>query len=196
MHRAKTADDYYADAPHWRDEIAKLREILHASGLEETIKWGQPTYTTNGKNVVGLGAFKSYCGLWFFQGALLADEDEVLINAQEGKTKALRQWRMTSCRDINQARIKRYVKEAIALADQGKEIKAARPGKVVVPAELKKALAADKSVSAAFDQLRPGQQREYAQHITEAKRAETKERRIEKILPMIAAGIGLNDRYR
>ena len=196
MKRAKTVDDYINRAEKWQDELIRVRDVLRSTGLTETVKWGAPCYTHNGKNVVGIGAFKSYFGLWFFQGALLTDKDGVLINAQEGKTKALRQWRMTSSRDINQARIKRYVKEAIELADQGKEIKAARSGKVVVPPELKKALAADKKASAAFDQLLPGQQREYAQHITEAKRAETKARRIEKILPMMIAGKGLNDRYR
>lgn len=118
MHRAKTANDYYARAPHWRDEIAKLREILLASGLEETIKWGQPTYTAGGKNVVGLGAFKSYFGLWFFQGAALEDDSGVLINAQPGKTKDLRQWRMTSAADIRPAVIKRYLKEAKANSER------------------------------------------------------------------------------
>ena len=114
MHRAKTADDYYANAPHWRDEIAKLREILLASGLAETIKWGQPTYTANGKNVVRLGAFKSYFGLWFFQGAALEDDAGVLINAQPGKTKDLRQWRMSSAAEIKPAVVRRYLEEAAA----------------------------------------------------------------------------------
>lgn len=122
MHRAITADDYYATAPHWRDEIAKLREILLAADLEETIKWGQPTYTAAGKNVAGLGAFKSYFGFWFFQGAALEDDAAVLINAQPGKTKDLRQWRMTSATEIKPTVVKRYLKEAIANAERAQAL--------------------------------------------------------------------------
>ena len=94
----------------------RLRAILDATPLTAEIKWGAPCYTFNGKNVVGLMAFKSYFGLWFHQGVALKDEASVLINAQEGKTKALRQWRMTSVKDIKPAIVKRYLKEAIEIA--------------------------------------------------------------------------------
>ena len=84
---------------------------------------GAPCYTLNGKMIVGLGAFKSYVALWFYQGALLADTEGVLINAQEGKTKALRQWRFDSKRAIAARKIKAYVREAISLQEQALEIK-------------------------------------------------------------------------
>lgn len=196
MKRAKSVDDYVNTAEHRQAELKKLREILKSTPLEEDVKWGGPCYTHNGKNVVGIGAFKSYVGLWFFQGALLVDKDKVLINAQPGKTKALRQWRMTSSKEIKPAAIKRYVKEAIALVEEGKEVTAARTKKLLIPAELKTVFRADKAAIEAFTNLRPGQQREYADYVAEAKRDDTKQRRIEKILPMILAGKGLNDRYR
>lgn len=196
MDRAKTASAYYAKTSPWKDELLKIRAILQSTDLKEEVKWGAPCYTYNGKNIVGVGAFKSYFGLWFHQGALLRDDKKVLINAQEGRTKALRQWRMTSAKDIKPSFIKRYVKEAIDLAKAGKEIKADRAKSLLISPELAKALAANKKAGAAFKKLRPGLQREYADHIRDAKQAATKERRIEKILPMIVAGIGLNDKYR
>ena len=196
MERAKTAAAFYAKKSPWKDELLKLREILQKTDLKEEVKWGAPCYTYDGKNIVGVGAFKSYFGLWFHQGALLKDDKKVLINAQEGRTKALRQWRMSSAKEIKPTFIKAYVKEAIELAKTGKEIKADRSKPLVIPTELKKALGANKKAGAAFKKLRPGLQREYADHISDAKQAATKERRLDKILPMIVAGKGLNDKYR
>lgn len=196
MHKAKSADDYFATAKQWRDELAALRKLLLSAGLNEEIKWGAPTYTLGGVNVVGLAAFKSYVGLWFFQGALLADPDKVLINAQEGVTKAQRQWRFSSGKEIRPALVRKYVKEAIALAKSGVKVAKAPPRKFVMSPELKTALAADKNASAAFNAMTPACKREYADYINEAKQAATKERRIAKILPMMRAGGGLNDKYR
>jgi len=116
MSAGKTVDDYLDNAKHWQDELRRIRKILVATGLTETVKWGAPVYTNaDGKNVVGIGGFKSYFGLWFFEGAALEDSENVLINAQPGKTKMLRQWRMTSPEEIRPALIKKYVKEAAAL---------------------------------------------------------------------------------
>ena len=116
MSKGKTVDDYLASAKHFPDELRELRKILQSTGLAETVKWGAPVYTNaEGKNVVGIGGFKSYFGLWFFEGAALTDKEKVLINAQPGKTKMLRQWRMTSADEIKPAVIRRYVKEAAAL---------------------------------------------------------------------------------
>ena len=196
MKRYKTVDDYVANGGEWQDELKRLRLILQSTPLTEEVKWGAPCYTYGGKNVVGLAAFKGWVCLWFHQGALLKDDSKVLINAQEGKTKALRQWRMTSAKEIEPAIIKRYVNEAIALVDAGKEIKAKRSKTVSVPDELSKAMRRFKGATAGFRDLTPGKQREYAEYISSAKRDDTKQKRINKILPMIAAGVGLNDKYR
>lgn len=196
MKRCATVDDYIRDAALWQAELKTLRKILLSCDLAEEVKWGAPCYTYKGKNVVGLSGFKSYFGLWFHQGALLKDEDKVLINAQEGKTKALRQWRMTSTKDIKATVIKRYVKESIDQFAAGNEIKSDRNTAVVVPAELTAALRRSKGATVAFKELRTGLQREYAEYISSAKRDDTKQKRIDKVLPMITAGIGLNDKYR
>ncbi len=196
MQPSRSVDEYINAAEYWQKELKTLRKILTSTPLQEDWKWGAPCYTAAGKNIVGMGAYKSYFGLWFFQGALLTDDHQVLINAQRGKTKALRQWRMYSAADIRPPIIKGYVDEAIRLAREGREIAPARKQPVVIPPELAKALQANQSVARAFEKLRLGLQREYASYISEAKRIDTKRRRIEKILPMITAGMGLNDRYR
>jgi len=196
MKRYKTVDDYVASREIWQSEIRRLREILLATDLSEEVKWGGPCYTYDGQNLVGIGGFKSYFGLWFHQGALLQDKNKVLINAQEGTTKALRQWRMQSAKDIKTATIKAYVKEAIALVKAGKKIGPQKKKPIVVPPELKKAFAKNARAKNGFAALRPGLQREYTDHVASAKREETKQKRIEKILPMIAAGKGLHDKYR
>lgn len=196
MKRYETVDDYVANGGEWQNELKRLREILQSTPLTEEVKWGAPCYTYSGKNVVGLAAFKGWVCLWFHQGALLKDDSKVLMNAQEGKTKALRQWRMTGAKDIKPGIIKRYVKEAIGLVDAGKEIKAERRKSVNVPDELTKAMRRHKGATAGFRGLTPGKQREYAEYIASAKRDDTKQKRVDKILPMIAAGVGLNDKYR
>lgn len=115
MTRAANPSAYFENLEKWRAEAQRLRAILLACGLDETLKWGRPVYAAGGRNVVGVAAFNSYFGLWFFDGARLADKDGVLVNAQEGKTKSMRQWRMTAAQDIRPALVKAYVKEAMAL---------------------------------------------------------------------------------
>lgn len=196
MQGSKTVDDYIKSKPEWQAELVKLRDILNATGLEETIKWGAPCYTDGGKNIVGMAAFTAYFGLWFFQGALLSDPEGVLMNAQEGKTKAQRQWRFESARDIKVRTIMAYVAEAIELNRRGKEIKPDRAKPVTIPAELKAVFKSDAKLKTAFDAMSKGCRREYAEYVGEAKREETRRRRVGKIVPMILGGGGLNDRYR
>ena len=196
MARGTTVDEVLENARHFRAEQKTLRGVLQQSRLEETVKWGSPCYTYRGKNVVGIGGFKTYFGLWFHQGALLEDKAGKLINAQERKTKALRQWRMTSRDDIDADLILRYVDEAIALVEGNKEIKAERNRALDLPEELASGLRRTRGATVAFRKLTPGRQREYANYVAEAKRVATRQSRTEKILPMIIAGKGLNDRYR
>ncbi|MCA8958916.1 MAG: YdeI/OmpD-associated family protein [Planctomycetes bacterium] len=196
MKGARSVDEYLEGLDAWGDELERLREILRGTELDETVKWGAPCYTFAGKPVVGMAAFKSYFALWFHQGALLADPHGVLISAQEGRTKALRQWRFASKKEIAARRIQSYVKEAVERARAGERVPIDRSKPLILPVELKQALAASPEIEAAFAALTPGRRREYADHVAEAKRDATRQKRVEKILPMIAAGVGLHDRYR
>ncbi|MEK6481133.1 DUF1801 domain-containing protein [Catalinimonas sp. 4WD22] len=176
--------------------LEKLRALLLASELQETVKWGIPVYTLEGKNVVGMAAFKDYAGLWFYQGALLADEHHVLINAQEGKTQALRQWRFISVNELEPDIINEYVREAIAHQKAGIQVKMSKPKAVALPQIMKNALEEDKVLDRAFHDLSPAKRREYAAYISQAKREDTKLKRWEKISAMIRESKGLNDRYK
>ncbi len=128
MARCKSVGEYLEGHPQWAAALTTLRDILNATELAETVKWGAPCYTLGGKNVVGIGAFSQYVGLWFFQGVFLSDPDKVLINAQEGTTKALRQWRFTGAQEIDMDKVNAYVLEAIENQKQGKAIKPDRAG--------------------------------------------------------------------
>ena len=195
MDRTKTVQDYITARPERQQELILLRDLLLETELEETIKWGAPFYTIGGKNVVGLAAFKSYVGLWFHNGVFLKDPKGVLINANEENTRGLRQWRFTSIEEIQPKLIKQYVAEAIENQKKGKAIKP-KPKDFPMPAELKDALEQQKKLEEKFSLLTPFKQKEYKEYIGGAKQEKTRLSRLEKCIPLILEGKGLNDRYR
>jgi uncharacterized protein YdeI (YjbR/CyaY-like superfamily) len=147
--------------------------------------------------VIGLGAFKHHFGIWFFNGVFLKDEKNLLQSAQE-KTKGLRQMRFESINEIDKNSVLAYVKEAIENQRLGKEIKPSKTTKkdITVPEELQRYLKENAVLFDAFKRLKPSKQREYCEFIAEAKRDATKQTRLDKIIPMILQGIGLNDKYK
>ena len=196
MRKFESVQEYFDELEYFRAEALKLRKIVTAVGFDEVLKWSMPVYVYGGKNVVGIYASKKYVGLWFYQGVLLTDPDQVLVNAQAGKTKAMRHWRFDDLKKIKTTKIKKYCLEAMSLAEQGKEIKPNRNKPVNVPVELEKALAVNEKAALSFNAMSKSYRREYADYISDAKRADTKQRRIEKIIPMILDSVGLNDKYR
>lgn len=182
--------DIIAEMEPWVEELMLLREIVLSTGLKEEIKWGGPIYTLNGKNVLAIGGFKNFATIWFHNGVFLSDPAGVLINANEGNTRGLRQWRFTSMKEIKPALVKKYVQEAMKNAKEGKEIKPEKKEPLAFPDAFVKAMKKDKALKAAFEKLTPGKQREYIEYITEAKQEETRMRRIEKSVPIILSGRG------
>jgi uncharacterized protein YdeI (YjbR/CyaY-like superfamily) len=184
------------DSSHlWVEELDLLISIINKTPLVETIKWGAPVYTYNGKNVLGVMGFKNFFTLWFYKGFFLKDEACVLINANEENTKSLRQWRFTTKEDIDEKLVLRYINEAIEIEEAGLELK---PEKriVAIPEALQAALNASPALAEAFAKLTPGRQKDYNEHIASAKQEKTQLARLEKIKPMIMSGIGLNDKYK
>jgi uncharacterized protein YdeI (YjbR/CyaY-like superfamily) len=173
-----------------------LREIILSTGLKEEIKWGGPIYTWDGKNVLAIGGFKHYFTIWFHQGVYLSDPAKILINAGEGRTRGLRQWRFASMQEEKPALVKKYVLEAIKNAKEGKEIKPEKKAPLAFPAEMVTAFKKDKALKSAFERLTSGKQREYIEYVAEAKGEETRLRRAHKSIPLILHGQGLNDRYK
>lgn len=196
MKKVSSVEEYIEENSHFGEALSLLRDLINTTELEETLKWNAPVYTLNGKNVVGLGAFKNHFGIWFFNGVFLKDKNNLLEQAQE-KTKGLRQMRFESIDDIDKHAVLAYVTEAIENQKLGKEIKPEKMGKtIVIPKELQIALETNKNFQAAFKALTPGKQREYCEHIASAKQEKTKMSRLEKIKPMILKGMGLFDKYK
>lgn len=197
MKKIHTVEEYIEVNNHFSNELIELRKIIRKTELEETVKWNAPVYALNGKNVLGLAAFKNHFGIWFFNGVFLKDEQQLLVNAQEDKTKALRQMRFESMADIDKNAVRAYVKEAIDNQKLGKEIKPVRKTKPVnIPIELEKEFKTNPALSACFKALSPSKQREYCEHLATAKREATKQSRLDKIKPMILKGVGLHDKYK
>ena len=133
----------------------------------------------------------------FFQGCFLTDKEEVLENAQEGKTQAMRQWRFNELGEIDTILIKQYVLEAIKNSEEGRELKAKKNTKpIIIPKELQLELDKNDRLNETFNEFSLSKQREFTNYISEAKRQTTKQKRLEKIIPMIVNKIGLYDKYK
>ena len=197
MKAVKTVTEYLERHAHFEREILLLRELALGLGVNEAIKWGAPCYTLDGKNVFGIAAFKNYVGIWFFHGVFLKDTQKLLVNAQKDKTVGMRQMRFDSLKTMDAKLITSYLQEAIDNQKAGKIFKASKNTQpVVVPDELKAAFTTNLDFKSAFDGFTVSKQREYADYISEAKQAATKQKRLEKIIPMILKGIGLHDKYK
>lgn len=198
MEKCEKIDLFYQEEHPFSEGINALRQWIKECGLKEDYKWQVPTYTWNKKNIVSIAKFNKHYGVWFFQGGLLQDAEGVLQNAQEGKTKAMRHWKFTAPQPGNQARVKTYVLEALENEKQGKRIAADRkaPRVVALPELLQTEMKKDADFKRAFESLSPSKQRDYAEHISSAKREETKIKRWTTIVPMILDGKGLNDKYK
>lgn len=194
MIRAKSVDDYIDSAPEWAAEkLIVLRQLAIKAGFTEEVKWGAPNYSGKGI-VLGLAAFKGWVSLWFHQGSFLKDEQNVLLSAQE-KTKGLRQWRFLPEDKIDEQLVFKYILEAKANDAKGLKIKV-ESKTLVIPELLAEAMKEDGILKSAFESLTPGKQKEYAEHISSAKREVTQISRFEKCKPMIKLGVGLNDKYK
>jgi uncharacterized protein YdeI (YjbR/CyaY-like superfamily) len=178
----------------WKAEIAAMRRVLAGLTMTEERKWGQPTYTLDGKNIVILQCFKEYFALGFFQGALLKDPKKLLV--QLGQVHAGRVMKFTSAKEITAkaATIKAYVREAIAVEKAGLRMKPKKTSDYPVPEELTERFRKDPRFKRAFEALTPGRQRSYLYHFASAKQSATRRARIEKAMPAIFEGRGFLER--
>jgi uncharacterized protein YdeI (YjbR/CyaY-like superfamily) len=178
----------------WEAEIAAMRRVLVGFAMNEECKWGKPTYTVDGKNIVIMQGFKEYFALGFFQGALLKDAKKVLV--QLGQVQAGRVMKFTSVKDITAraATNKAYVREAIAVEKAGLRTERKKTSDFPVPEELTKRFRRDPRFKRAFEALTPGRQRSYLFHFGAAKQSATRVARIEKAVPAIFEGRGFLER--
>lgn len=189
-------DVFLTEAAQWRPEFKIMRSIILGCGLAEELRWGKPCYTLQGKNIVLIHGFKEYCALLFFKGALLKDPHHVLIQQTEN-VQAARQIRFTRVREIARLEpvLKAYIKEAIEVEKAGLTVNYKKTAEFSVPVEFQKKLKENPSLKKAFAALTPGRQRGYLLYFSAAKQSQTRESRIEKCLPQVLKGKGLNDDY-
>jgi uncharacterized protein YdeI (YjbR/CyaY-like superfamily) len=187
-------DWFFEKDTKWAAEYARLRSIVLDCGLTEELKWGCPCYTFQNSNVVLIHGFKEYCALLFFKGALLKDTDGILIQQTENVQSA-RQLRFTSVAEINKLQkiVKAYIYEAIEVEKAGLKVKLKKTAEYKMPEEFKLKLDKLPKLKTAFDELTPGRQRAYLFYFSQPKQAKTREARIEKYMPHILAGKGLDD---
>lgn len=187
-------DKYLKGAKKWQQEMTKLREIALSSPLTEEMKWGHPCYTLDGANIVLIHGFKEYCAFLFFKGALLKDSKKILIQQTEN-VQAARQARFTNVREIDKLKtaLKAYIKEAIEVEKAGLKVDFKEVSEFKVPEEFQKRLDENPAFKKAFDGLTPGRRRAYLLYFGGAKQSTTREARVEKCVPQILKGKGLDD---
>jgi uncharacterized protein YdeI (YjbR/CyaY-like superfamily) len=191
--RNPKVDALWRQEKKWREEFEALRSIVLDFDLAEEVKWYQAGYTLAGKNVVLIHGFKEYCALMFFKGALLKDSKRIL--ATPGQHQAARQLRFASLEEIIKMKpvLKAYICEAIEVEKAGLKVKLKKTVDFKIPDELQRKLDELPALKTAFAALTPGRQRNYIFHISQPKQSKTREARVEKCMPLILNGKGLND---
>jgi uncharacterized protein YdeI (YjbR/CyaY-like superfamily) len=187
-------DWFFEKAGKWQEETERLRTIMLECGLDEELKWGCPCYAHNKTNIVLIHAFKDYCALLFFKGALLKDTNGILVQQTENVQSA-RQIRFTNAREIvkMKAAIKAYVYEAIEVEKAGLKVKLKTTREFKVPEEFQKKLDKMPRLKKAFEALTPGRQKGYLLYFSPAKQSKTREERVKKYMKQILSGKGLED---
>ena len=186
-------DAYLDRATGWPEELRAIRPVLLDAGLDEQLKWGKPCYAHDGANIAILQEMKDFLALMFFKGALLADPEGVL-ESQGPNSRSAKRICFRSVDDVERLAptVSAYVAEAIDVEEAGLAVEPAP--ELELAAELAERLAGDPDLAEAFEGLTPGRRREYNLHVSEAKKAETREARVDKITPKILAGKGFRDR--
>lgn len=192
----KKAPNWNAYNDQWTDAEEFMQQLIVKTNLDKAVKWGMEVYTFNNKNVIGWGGFKNFFSLWFYNGVFLSDPENVLVNASDGKTKFMRQWRFTNVPDMDEKKILAYINESIQTIKEGKEIKPNAFEEKKPEGIFKDFLEENTEVKKAFEKLTKGKQKEYVVYIDEAKQEKTKTARLQKIKELILQNKGLNDKYK
>jgi uncharacterized protein YdeI (YjbR/CyaY-like superfamily) len=187
-------DGFLSREKKWQEEFEKLSMIILDCHLTEELKWGQPCYTLDGKNIVLMHGFKEYCAILFVKGALLKDAKGILIQQTENVQSA-RQIRFTNVQEINRLEktLKAYIQEAIKVEEAGLKVELKKTADYAIPEELQVRLDEHPGLRSAFYALTPGRQRAYIFYFSQPKQSKTRESRVDKFIPKILDGMGLDD---
>lgn len=185
---------FFENSTQWKEEYEKLRTIALSTELVEDVKWGCPCYTFEGKNIFLIHGFKEYCALLFFKGVLMKDPDHILIQ-QSKNVQAARQVRFTDVQQIIdlEKELKAYMFEAVEIEESGVKVEMKKTKDFEISEEFQQKLNENFELKKAFESLTQGRQRAYLLYFSSAKQSKTRESRIEKCIPQILDGKGLND---
>lgn len=197
MKKSKTnpkVDWYFKKPRKWKEEINILRDVILSSGLNEELKWGCPCYTLEDKNIVLIHVFKEYCAVLFFKGALLKDQENILIQ-QTKNVQSGRQMRFISLVEVKELKpvLKAYINDAIVAEKSGLKVEFKKTAEYDMPEEFQIRLDEDAALKKAFNALTPGRQRGYLLFFSAAKQSKTREARVEKYIKHILNGKGMDD---
>lgn len=197
MKKSKTnpkVDWYFKKPRKWKEEINILRDVILSSGLNEELKWGCPCYTLEDKNIVLIHVFKEYCAVLFFKGALLKDQENILIQ-QTKNVQSGRQMRFISLVEVKELKpvLKAYINDAIIAEKSGLKVEFKKTAEYDMPEEFQIRLDEDAALKKAFNELTPGRQRGYLLFFSAAKQSKTREARVEKYIKHILNGKGIDD---
>lgn len=198
MDYSEKVEAYYAQEHHFKKGIEILRNLALKANAQEFFKWQAPVYGIEGKNVFWIARFKNHFGIGFFKGVFLADPKNVLINVQKDKTMAMRHWHFKSVEEIDEKGVLAYIRESLDNQRKGLMLAPAKKKKekIIVPDLLQNTLDKNPKANHFFKNLSHYKQKEYVEYISSAKQEKTKLSRLEKIIPMLTVGMGLNDMYR
>ena len=187
-------DSFINRESKWQSEFKKLREYCLECGVTEELKWGKPAYSFDNKNIVIIQGFKNYCALLFPKGVLLKDPNNLLIAMTEN-VQSTRQLRFTDIQQVLDIEhiIKAYIYEEIEIERAGLKVETKKTSEYGVVEEFQKKLDESTELKEAYEALTPGRQRAYLFYFSQAKQSKTREARVEKYIPQILAGKGLND---
>lgn len=190
----QNVDWFFAKDTQWKEEYVKLRTICLDCGLTEELKWGCPSYSYKGSNIVLIHGFNEYCALLFHKGVLLKNPHGILVQQTENVQSA-RQIRFTILPEIEEMEpiLKTYIQEAVEVEKAGLEVEFKKTNEFDMPDEFQQKLDKDPELKAAFEGLTPGRQRGYLLHFSGPKQSKTRKQRVEKCIPDILNGKGLHD---
>lgn len=192
MNSAETPDDWFVGCEHWQAETRALRTILLGAGLAETLKWQQPCYTDQGKNIALVSERKSGAILSLIKGALLDDPAGRLV--RPGEARSGRYLLFTSVEQVleDQAYLEALLAQAVAFTRAGRRVEPLSD-ELVYTDELAARLSRDAALRGAFEALTLGRRRGYNLYFGKAKKAKTREDRITRYTPRILMGKGMLD---
>lgn len=179
-------------APFAQPILNHLREVIHKNcpDVVETIKWGFPHFEYNKRLQFNMAAFKQHAAFGFWLGSLMRDPMGILERDEKNAMGSL--GRITSLKELPSDKIlAQYIKESMQLTDEGVKVKKA-PKKTVeemeVPDYFQQALNKNKKAKTAFESFSPSHRKEYLEWIIDAKREETRQKRITQALEWLTEG--------